>query len=729
MLTATVLIVAGDFAASKDIGTFAATILLPWAGNLFFPFITGKSFFFRIAVEIIFAAWVTLAAFDKKYRPAASPILWAVSATLLALTLSTIFGENPYRSFWSNYERMEGLVGHIHLFLYFLILISVFKSERDWRRFFHASIFVSWLVAIYAIMQLTGKIDIHQGGTRIDATLGNATYLAMYMFFHLFLVLYYFLKTSFWPWRVFYILTFASHLTLLYYTATRGGLLGFIGGLVIAGLLLAIFGRVKKIKIAAVSVLAGVILIIGTFFLIKDTEFASTSETLSRFRGISLREITTESRFILWKMAWQGVKENPILGVGPDNFLIVFSKHYDPRMWRQEPWFDRAHNIFFDWLAAGGILGFLAYFSIFGAVFWALWRVAKTSGLIIETGLFAGLLAGYFFQNIFVFDNLISYFLFFSVLGFLHSIYANSGVQQKSLPAQAGFSVGLSYILPILVWVIILPSLYFVNLKPLLASRALIGALQIAATDGENVEKALLMFKKSFNYKTLGAPEAREQFAVYANTVVSFNLPEEAKIKALSEAVKEMQKQVTEYPKDPRGYLFLSSLYLRGGLNDLALDTLFKAKNISPFKQQTYFLIADTYFRKGEPQKAKDALLTAYRFDPNYTDAARNLVIGLIISGNLKEAEEISEKSFGAKTVADEQIASAYLQAGAYGKLRDIWLRFIKENPSNLQHRVNLAATYLKLGERNKAIAAIEEAIKINPDFKAKGESIIKEIR
>ena len=114
-------------------GNFFANMFLPGVGDLFFPFITGKNFFFRIVVEILFALWAIAAIFDKKYRPRTSPIFWAVLAIVGVLTLSTIFGENPYRSFWSNYERMEGLVTHLHLLAYFIILICMFKNETDWR--------------------------------------------------------------------------------------------------------------------------------------------------------------------------------------------------------------------------------------------------------------------------------------------------------------------------------------------------------------------------------------------------------------------------------------------------------------------------------------------------------------------------------------------------------------------------------------------------------------------
>ena len=105
------------------IGIFILPACFLIASSLFFfPFITGKNFFFRIVVEILFLLWVVLAVFDADYRPKKSPVIFALTATLFILSLATIFGENPYRSFWSNFERMEGLIGHIHLFLYFLII-------------------------------------------------------------------------------------------------------------------------------------------------------------------------------------------------------------------------------------------------------------------------------------------------------------------------------------------------------------------------------------------------------------------------------------------------------------------------------------------------------------------------------------------------------------------------------------------------------------------------------
>src|SRR3989344_3229408 len=103
--------------------------------SMFFPFITGKGFFFRAVTEIILALWIILALRDPNYRPRRSWILLTMSAWLLVTALATAWGANPYRSFWSNFERMEGLISYLHLFAYFLVLISILRRAKTWKIF------------------------------------------------------------------------------------------------------------------------------------------------------------------------------------------------------------------------------------------------------------------------------------------------------------------------------------------------------------------------------------------------------------------------------------------------------------------------------------------------------------------------------------------------------------------------------------------------------------------
>ena len=726
ILPVSVLVVAGSFTANRDLGTFVSTILLPGVGDLFFPFITGKNFFFRIFIEILFGLWVFAAVFDKCYRPKVSPIFWALAATLAVLVLATIFSANPYRSFWSNYERMEGLIGHIHLFLYFLVSISVLKSEKDWKWLFHSSIFVSLLVGLYAVYQLAGKLEIHQGGDRVDATLGNATYFAIYLFFHLFIVLYYLLKSQQIGWKVLYGAIFVFEAFLLFYTATRGTILGFLGALLLFGLIQAFVAKEKKYRVTAFATIALVLILVSSFYFIKDTEFVRNSYTLSRFRGISLTDTTTQSRFILWGMALKGVSERPILGWGPENFNLIFSKHYDPRLWRQEPWFDRAHNVVLDWFTSGGILGLLAYLSIFGAALFVLWKKLWPRNKVLETSIFTAILAGYFFQNIFVFDNLISYFLFFSVLGFLHTRSTESETAEKATPIK---QTPLHYMIPLVAAVVVLFSLYYVNVKPLMASRTLLNAIKIASAQDHNVDMVLSEFDKVFQLNTFGASEAREQLGGYVSNVIAQEIPNESKVKAFNKGVQALSDQVSENPNDPRSQLFLASLYLRAGGYDEALKLLDAARAISPRRQQFLFLAAEAYLQKNNYPEAIKLLSVAHEMDLSYPEAARNLAVIAIYGNQLQYAEEVLQQTYGQKIIADERVLNAYAQIGNYEKVKEIWLLLIQNQPQNAQYHVNLAATYVKLGQREEAIAELKKSIELNPEYKENAERLIGEIK
>src|SRR3989338_267112 len=702
-------------------GNFFANIFMPGVGDLFFPFIAGKNFFFRIVVEILFGLWATAAIFDKKYRPHTSPIFWAVLATVGVLTLSTIFGENPYRSFWSNYERMEGLVAHLHLLAYFIILISVFKNETDWRRFFYSSIAVSFIITAYSYLQFMGKLEIHQSSDRLDATLGNATYLAIFLIFNICLAVYYLLKERrIWA-RSLLIFALVMEVPIFFLTATRGAILGLIGSAVLFSILMALLEGSRRSKILAGGIISVVLTLLGIFFALRNTDFINKNYVLKRFSDISLKEQTVKSRFTIWGMAFEGFKEHPIFGWGTENFNLVFNKYYKPQLWPQEPWFDRAHNVIFDWLIHGGILGLLAYLGAFILGLYTLWK--KQSDKLAKA-VFTALFAAYFFHNFFVFDNLTSYFMFFAVLGFIHFLGNIQPVNRSG--AETFFA---KYIAVIFIFLAVIFSLYFVNIKPLLAGQALLNTLKDIAVSAQNVDVVLGNFDKVFRYNTFGSGEAMEQLSSYASNALAFNISNELKIKVLQKAISEMERQVAENPKDTRSHLFLSALYLKGGRTDDAFKALDKAQELSPKKQQIFFLQADALIGKGDNNKAFEILKKAYELDSTYGEATKNLALGAVLNNQSDYAEEVLMKTFGRAVIADQNLLTAYARVGNFKKVKDIWLLFIKNDPQNAQYRVNLAATYMQLGERQNAIKELQKAIEINPQFKAQGEQFIEEIK
>ncbi len=409
-------------------GVFVLPFLpLVVANSLFFPYITGKNFLFRIIVEVIFAAWVILACCDARYRPRFSYILAGFGALVGVMAVANAFGVSPHKSFWSNYERMDGYVTLIHLALYFVVVGTMLTTERMWNAFWNTSVVVAIFMMLYGFCQLSGSTScpIGQGGDfRIDSRMGNAAYLAIYMFFHIFVSLLLFFRTSNTALRVSYAVLSVGFAFILLQTATRGTTLALFGGIFVTVCYMALFERtnawMRKMAIAAVVL----VLVVGAgFYSARNTAIVQSNPVLERLTAVSFKELTT--RMTIWSLAVEGVKERPLLGWGQENFNYVFNQNYKASLYAQEPWFDRVHNLMLDWLIAGGVLGLLAYLSVLlSAVYYVAIRPFthkdEETFTVAERAVLLGLLAGYTAHNLLVFDNLISYLFFASIIAMIH---------------------------------------------------------------------------------------------------------------------------------------------------------------------------------------------------------------------------------------------------------------------------------------------------------------------
>ncbi|MFA6273135.1 MAG: O-antigen ligase family protein [Candidatus Paceibacterota bacterium] len=693
------------------------------ANNLFFPFITGKAFVFRILVMIAAGAWLILALRDEDYRPKNSWILKALVVFFVIVSLADIFGANPFKSFWSNFERMEGWVGIFHLFLYFLTASSMLNDWKLWKKFFQTSIVASVIMSGYGILQLTGAMTIFQGGTRLDGTFGNATYLAVYMLFHIFLTFFLLLRERFsktlqWTYGI----IIALQLFTLYHTATRGVSLGLLGGILVTAILIALFEKERLfLKKGARIALISIVILVGGFIAIKNTSFVQNSGSLSRLASISLNEAAP--RFMVWNMGWQGFLERPILGWGQESFNFVFNKYYDPKMYTQEQWFDRSHNIIFDWLIAAGILGLLSYLSIFVALLFYLWRGKSEEFSFSEKAIFTGLLAAYFFQNIFVFDNIGSYIMFFSILAFFHLSFGKSFSDKWQKKLVFDEMTTNKIVTPMIV-VIALFALYFFNTKPYLTGTTLIGALQERV-----VEQKFVLFEKALSYNSLGGAEIREQLSQTALGVGASQAPVEWKQKYFDLARSELLKQI-EVPKigDARYELFLGSYLTRFQRYDEALIHLKKAQELSPKKQIIMFEIGLVYISNKKYDQALEVFRQAYELEKNYPDARDYYAVAAIYAGQDNLVKSILEPVYGTTIVDGDNFVKAYADTNQYQKVLAIWQLRVEQNPV-AKNYIGLGATYLNLGQRTKSIEAIQKAIDLDASFKDQGEYYIKEIR
>jgi len=698
--------------------------------SFFFPFIFGKALLFRLLVEIAFGAWLILALRNKEYRPKFSWILVSALFFTGVVFLADILGVNPLKSFWSNYERMEGWVTILHSLGYLIVITSTFNSEKLWRRFLNTSVFVSVYAGLHGLLQLLGKAQIHQGGARLDASFGNASYLAVYMVIHIFIVAFLWNRRRVWndSCGFFYGAVIILQLVNLYYTATRGAILGFIGAILLTSFLIAIFEKKRIVlKRTCWGILLTTLVFVGGFFLLKDASFIRTNPVLGRFASISLEETTTKSRFMVWDMAWEGVKERPLLGWGQENFNYVFNKNYDPGMYGQEEWFDRTHNVFFDWLIVGGFIGLFAYLSLFLTILYHLWSKKYGGNFsLVEKSLFTGLLAGYFIHNFFVFDNLTSYILFFTILGFVHGqSYKLVSLNKDSWLDSVSRDTVNKIVTPVLIALTIF-SIYFFNVKGVLANRALLKAVRSGHPEG--VVANLEFYKKALSYNSYANQEIREQLMQFIMKTKDVNFDSEVRKSLIELAVSEAEKEIERDPQDTRTEVFLGSLLSSYSRVEEGLEHLERGLELSPNKQSIYFEIGSIYINNGQYDKAFEILKRAYELEPRYDRAKKLYILSAIFAEKEDQVEEALGPIIDSGIDFDMNFANAYKKKGDTNMAIQILEKLVENKPDNLQYRVSLAAVYFEVGQNTKAQNEIEKAMEIDPNFKEQGEKFIEEI-
>ena len=688
-----------------------AILLVPFyvANQMFFPFISGKNFAFRIIVEIIFALWVYLAYVEPKYRPKFSWLAKAIALFVVVMLVADIFAVNPSKAIWSNYERMDGWVTLIHMFMYFLVFSSMMKTEKVWLWFFRSSLAMSMVMAIIGIREWlsTGL------STSVTTTLGNTIYVAVYFLFNFFFALILLYKDvivrsagtfkSVLSRSLTYIYLAAAFLCAyaIWLTATRGAVLGLIGGLVMTAFIIIFFERENKMmKKFSVGVLVLIATIIGGFFALKNTQFVKNNPTLESFAVISWNSINGQgqARQLIWPLAIKGFLAKPILGWGQEGFNYVFNTYYNPKLYSQEQWFDRAHDEPLDVLVAGGILGLLSYLAIFVAAIYLLWKRRTTLG-VTDAALFVGLLAGYFFQGLFVFDNLASYLFFYTVLAYIHSrdveTASPSPVKAASSP-RVNEDMANYVIVPALIVALCL-SLWYANMRPINANLDLIKAMQ---TYPDGPSQNLTYFKDALAYNSFGDPEIREQLITIAAQVNSISgLDATTKQTFVNFAYQEMQEQLAETPLDARYQLFTGTFLDNIGQYQIALPYLQKAVQLSPDKQSMMFELIKAYSYLGDYSQALALAQTAYQLDTDDQDAKANYIAAAILNNN---DALVSQLWGNATSTTESPILQAYL---------------IK------------ASVDLQGGDTAQAVIEVKKDIAIDPGFAAQGNSIIQEIQ
>lgn len=601
------------------IGVFGGLLMpLIFIKEIIFPFVFSKLIVFQILIGLTLPAYLVLAWMEPQYRPKKHPVYLAIAAYFVAMGLSVIFSIDPFRSWWGNQERMNGYFTLLHFFAWLTMTIGMLRTWEDWEPFLKFQAVVGGAVALTGIWQrwVNPDIFLYHAGDRVGGILDNPIYMGMYQMFMFFLLALLAYKTrNRWWWAVYGVM---GLLGIAGFAAaqSRGPLVGLFVGLFAFAAFFGVTSEKRKHQIASVSVVLLAIAGYAALYFARGTEIV---QKLRLDRFVNLAD-TASTRFIAWKIAWQGFLERPLSGWGLDAFHILFNTHYNPISLRYslyETWFDRAHNTILDVLSMTGAFGFITYMSIFVCMFWMIYRAYKQGWIShVFASFLAAIPVAYFVQNLFVFDHpagfTLSYLMFGLTIAATTEGFSSKTAEREAMAKVRAFPVIATTVLyllaALLVWrASILPfrasyysirsSQYFGQARGLadmqkamniwtpyrdeqvfLLSRALVGAGQ-NLTKIQNWQDWLTIAKTAGQQETDHHPRNAYLRYIYARLLsdTAFAVPEQAPL-----AEQQYELALRDSPNRQQLYEGLSQLYLRANRTDDALAQIKHIQDIDP---------------------------------------------------------------------------------------------------------------------------------------------------
>jgi len=613
-----------------------------------------KAVFFRSIVEIVFIFYLFLVLINPSHLPRKTIILFLLLLFLFALFLSSLFGISFQRSFFGDLYRAEGVILQLHLFLFFLVLVGVFRTKKEWFFLLKLTFIISAISSFAGILQrfqvfsFYGKTGFSNPNIvhRISGTLGNPAFFGSYIALSIFLGILLLLVEKKASWKIFLVGIIIFNFFTLLLSGTRGALFAVFVGFIF----LFSFGYLKLKQKTRKRILFAVLifLIFVLVGFLNPLQFNLTEKKLLQRFFNALNPEGFISRFKIWEISFRAWKERPFLGWGPECFSFIYDRYSTADTLRYispDIYIDYAHNKFFELLACTGLFGVISYFSIFIFLFYFLFKKKKISQKEIsgEKNVWVSLVlisffVSYFIQGLFVFDTISVYLLFFLVLGFVNN---NFDVPSFTLPIKKfkerdrrreilNILKKVSACFLIFLFLIIFVE---VNLKPTIAS---ISFPRFAKYEIKNPQKAILGYKKATEKNTIYDKDLRFAFMerlIYLLETGRAKNAEGEIIKVLYQNKPLLEKDLENLDRRPvdsyeilarineRIYLFSKD---KKALEEME-ETLKKIYEFNKNKPEFYRLMGELEILRGNYKKGENLFQKLLYFGYNEVDVWREL--------------------------------------------------------------------------------------------------------
>jgi O-antigen ligase len=284
----------------------------------------------------------------KVRKPAIGHIVMALFVVLAVLSF-----------LWSLYP--EGTLieafSYVQLFTMVWLIWELAPGVREQMHLMRAYVlgtFVSGIDTIYLFLSHQESVYQRYAGAKLDANdLGLIMALSIPMSYYLLIQN---RDRMVWVYRVHLILAG----TTILLTASRGATLATVVALTIVPLTQARLGGRQRVAL----LLTVILLIGGILFFVPETSWDRLATLPTEFE-----QGTFTGRTIIWKAGWEIFRAHPFVGIGANAFRVIVSRELaEPiRMGEADP-APPAHNTFLSVLVEQGVLGFVVFCGMLGAL-------------------------------------------------------------------------------------------------------------------------------------------------------------------------------------------------------------------------------------------------------------------------------------------------------------------------------------------------------------------------
>lgn len=704
--------------------------ILIFVPSLPYPFVTGRHFLFRFLVELLVVLWLALIVLDQEYKPRRTRATKILFLFLGIVAIADLLGVDPYRSFWSNYRRMEGMIGLLHFGAYFLLLQNFFRREREWLIFFRCVVLSGFIVSGMTLLQRLGAFPLLTNDSRMTATIGNTSLLSAYLLLQMFITLLLYFRTKRTSMRFLYATSVALAFVAIFFASTRAVLLALY--VTVFLFFLGVAWRAWSVphfqmrRVFSVIVLFFLIATPFFFLNMRSASIVQENYSLTHFTQV---DATLGARTILWTIAWNAFLERPLFGWGQENYLIAYGRHHDPSLFQfEERWFDRPHNIFIEWLVSAGALGLLAYCGLFYAAYRGL-RETVRGGMRSwqEAILLGGALFAYVLQNLFIFDSFGTYLLFFALYAYIDAPFIPHVSSASPRPTFAHtMTYGALAGSFLFVLVAMAPTSF---LYPILSGESFVAAIRLWQQN-RPLPAVQTFFERALAVQTFGTEEIRMSLiAPVAVETIKKNTYDRASITSFFRFVLlEGEKEIARQPSNLRTFAVLASVYRIAGRIDAtyfgrAAMILAEARRL--FSPNPYIIFEEAWTQLYREERGA-AVATAEEglaLDPSIVKSMLQLALVSIHAGDQEHEQQALIQLFSKEdpSVATlSSLAQAYVAARRLDDATPLYRAMIVREQGNAQQYENFLQNEWKRGEKEKARRLAQMIVKRYPEYRQK---------